>query len=157
MGSPNLKLLIVGYGNPLRGDDGFGFLAAERLQNSNADPEVEVLVLHQLTPELMETLSRAGRAVFLDAAVGTEPGRMAVRRVEPDGDTSSGFTHSASPAVLLAGSLALYGRAPEAALVTVTGGDFEFGYPLTAPVRAALDSLPGTPEALAAFAFSAKA
>ena len=43
-------VLVVGYGNPLRGDDGFGCHAAALLA---ADPRLEearVLARHQLTP-----------------------------------------------------------------------------------------------------------
>jgi hypothetical protein len=50
------QVLIVGYGNPLRGDDGLGWRAAERLRTVIQDAGVEILALHQLTPELMETL-----------------------------------------------------------------------------------------------------
>jgi len=45
---------IIGCGNSLRGDDAFGRLAARRLQDLIHDSEIEILAVHQLTPELME-------------------------------------------------------------------------------------------------------
>ena len=53
------RVLIVAYGNPLRSDDGVGWVVAEELRRSLALPEVEVLRLQQLLPEVAESLSRA--------------------------------------------------------------------------------------------------
>lgn len=134
------RILIIGYGNPLRGDDAVGFVAAERLRESITDPEVEILALHQLTPELMEPLSRAGRAIFLDAAAGGEPGTIRKRTIEPAAE-GSGFTHQSTPGALLAGAMALFGHAPEAMLYSIPGGDFAFGEVLTPCVQRALEEV----------------
>ena len=61
--------LIIGYGNALRGDDGAGYIAAELLRERIHDPNVEVFSLQQLTPELMEPVSRASQVIFMDASV----------------------------------------------------------------------------------------
>ncbi len=135
------RILIIGYGNDLRGDDGFGPRAAARLRGALNDPGIEILALHQLTPELMEPVSRAERVIFLDAALGPEPGKMNVKLLEAAAEGSSSFTHFATPAALLAGARALYGRAPEAVLLTVTAAGFELGEGLSAPVESALNSL----------------
>jgi hydrogenase maturation protease len=123
--------LIIGYGSPLRGDDAVGFEAAERLGG---------MALHQLTPDLMEPISRAGLVVFIDAKAEGIPGTIEERTVEPA--TSGGpFTHHASPEALLAGARALYGTCSPAKLITIVGADFEIGHPLSPPVRSALESL----------------
>jgi hydrogenase maturation protease len=133
------RLLIIGYGNPLRGDDGFGWQAASQLLDRIADPEIEVMALQQLTPELMEPISRAGRAVFIDAAASGEPGVLQERRLAPDSDFDShDFTHHSTPGGLLAGALSLFGRAPEATLYSVSGEDFGFGERLTPAIEKAL-------------------
>lgn len=75
--------LIIGYGNPLRGDDAVGFLAAERLSRTIADPGVTVLAVHQITPELAEPVSRARRVIFMDASVGAERGQIRERPIRP--------------------------------------------------------------------------
>jgi hydrogenase maturation protease len=131
--------LNVGYGNPLRGDDGLGWHAAERLRTVIQNAGVEILAVHQLAPELMETLSRAGRAIFRDAAVGRVPGEMVVGQVLAC--PSAVFTHHATPAALLAGAKALYGHAPEATLITVTGADFSVSEGLSPVVRDRLDDI----------------
>jgi len=123
------RVLIIGYGNPLRGDDGFGFRAAERLRSVIDDPDVEIVALHQLTPELMDPLSRAERAVFIDAAW---PAPAVCR-------AGMAFTHHLTPAALVAGARALYGRAAEATLLTTTGENFDFGESLSPGVERALE------------------
>lgn len=131
-------LLIIGWGNPLRGDDAFGWLAAERLRERL--PGTEVLPVHQLTPELMEPVGRASRVIFIDASAEGEPGQLACRDVVPSPDAEA-FTHHATPAGLLAGALALYGNAPPAVLYSVRAESFEFGERLGAGVARALDEV----------------
>ena len=133
-------VLIIGYGNPLRGDDGLGWHAAERLRAAVEDPEVEILTVHQLTPELMEPISQADRVILIDAGVGAVPGEIQERAVEPQA-TGSAFTHHATPTALLAGARALYGNAPPATLITVTGADFSFSDRLSPAVNARMNAL----------------
>jgi hydrogenase maturation protease len=135
--------LIIGYGNPLRGDDGFGWHAALRLRDLIHDDGIEILPVHQLTPELMDPISRARRVIFIDAAVGEEPGKMTVTTLETTGGAAPAFTHFATPAALLVGARSLYGAKPEGILVTVVGLDFELGEKLSEPVQLALESLVG--------------
>ncbi len=134
------KVLILGYGNTLRGDDAFGPRVAERLAELVQDPSVEILRLHQLTPELMEPLSRAALAVFIDAAAAGEPGELVERQVEPAAGPAE-FTHHATPEALLAGARALYGRAPEAILISVAGADFSLGAELSPEASSRLDGV----------------
>src|ERR1035437_5223745 len=102
------RILIVGYGTQIRGDDALGWRAAERLRELVTDPSVEILTLHQLAPELMEPLSQADLAVFIDAGVGPEPGAVLERRLDPRPSGSASFTHHATPEALLWGARALY-------------------------------------------------
>jgi hydrogenase maturation protease len=125
-------VLVIGYGNPLRGDDGFGYRAAERIPGA--------IAVHQLTPELMDPISQADRVVFLDATAGGVPGEIRRRRVEPS--TSGGaFTHHSTPEGLLAGAKALYGCAPEAILITVCGARFDLSQTLSPEVESALQQI----------------
>jgi hydrogenase maturation protease len=134
-----VAVLIIGYGNPLRGDDAFGYRAAEELQALFLDHrDVVVLPVHQLTPELAADIARAGRVVFIDAAAEGEPGKLVCRPVLPAAASAAGFTHSAAPEGLLGMALALYGNAPPAVLYSVRGESFACGAALTPPVERAL-------------------
>ena len=115
--------LIIGYGNPLRGDDGFGWHAALRLREIIQDAGIEILAVHQLTPELMDAISRARRVIFIDAAVGEDAGKLTVTALETTGGPAAVFTHFATPAALLEGARSLYGAKPEGLLITVVGLD----------------------------------
>ncbi|PPT05423.1 NADH-reducing hydrogenase maturation factor [Geitlerinema sp. FC II] len=68
-------MLVIGYGNSLRGDDGIGRAIAEQVASWNL-PHVRSLSLHQLTPELAEELSRVDRAVFIDACIDGDSVRI---------------------------------------------------------------------------------
>ena len=131
--------LIVGYGNVFRGDDGAGYLVAERLQEKIHDPEIEILSQQQLLPELMETISRSARVIFIDASVsgGSKASRIPLR----PGPACSRFTHHVTPESLLAGAQALYGHTPEAVLYAIPGRNFENGQELSPSVRRAVDEL----------------
>jgi hydrogenase maturation protease len=125
-------VLIIGYGNPLRGDDGFGYRAAERIPGA--------IAVHQLTPELMDPISRADRVIFLDASAEGPPGEIRRRDLAP-AEASRPFTHHATPEGLLAGALQLYGRAPKATLITVRGASFELSESLSSVVQSALEEV----------------
>jgi hydrogenase maturation protease len=126
-----VDVLVIGYGNDLRGDDGAGPRVAAEVA-ARGWPSVEVLAVHQLTPELAEALSRAGRAVFVDAAVdGLE---VSVRPLGP-APTRSGMGHSGDPGGLLELARTAFGRCPPAWLVTVPGDRFGFGFELSALAR----------------------
>ena len=44
-------VLVVGYGNALRTDDGVGWHAAERLADDPRLADATVIAVHQLTPD----------------------------------------------------------------------------------------------------------
>ena len=75
-------VLVVGYGNPLRGDDGVGWRVAERLAADQRLDGAAVLQRHQLTPELALDISAVSLVVFIDASRDLPPGSVDVGRVE---------------------------------------------------------------------------
>src|SRR5688572_26950641 len=96
-------ILIIGYGNPLRQDDGVGIQVVEQLQgllHNRIPEEVEVIARHQLTPELVEPISRASYVIFVDAAESGTPGEIMELQVEHS-PTPQPFTHNLTPAALL--------------------------------------------------------
>ena len=130
------KVLILGYGNPLRGDDGFGCHAVRKLAAVIPNSDVDIRELHQLTPELAEPVSLAARVIFIDAAREGLAG--AVRRVPVDPASAGAFTHHLTPAAVVACAQELYGRAPEAILFTAAGASFDYTMALSAPMQAAV-------------------
>jgi len=129
------QILVIGYGNPLRGDDGFGGLAASYVEERQI-PGLEVIVSHQLNPELAALLAESGHAIFLDAVAGDEPGTLRATPVEHCDLSSSGMHHF-EPGNLLALAQAIYGQAPRATLITATARSFHHGPEICAEVRQA--------------------
>jgi hydrogenase maturation protease len=117
-------VLVIGYGNPLRGDDGFGWHVARRLIEAGLE-HLEIITCHQLTPELAEVIAQAEAVIFVDASLDTPPGEMIVCELEPSAPSRT-FTHHLGPTHVLELAHALYGRAPEAKLISV--GAVNLGY-----------------------------
>jgi hydrogenase maturation protease len=135
------RVLIVGYGNPLRSDDGLGWHAVQQLTAVLREADVHILACHQLTPELAEPLSRADLAVFIDAAQDGPPGMLSCRRIVPQPAAPGAFSHHLTPFSLLACVQALYDACPEALMLSVSGVFFGYGEQLSPAVQAALPSL----------------
>jgi hydrogenase maturation protease len=70
------KALVIGVGNPSRGDDGFGWRAAELLQTLLDPATTEVMTCRRLTPELSVSMSSADLVIFIRASIDDEPGSI---------------------------------------------------------------------------------
>jgi hydrogenase maturation protease len=138
--------LLIGWGNPLRGDDGVGQAIAAAVEGWG-QPELEVVAAVQLTPELAPLLAAARRVLFVDA----EAGAAAVTggwRLEPIQPLDTGVTtaawssqplsHHASPGVLLMFAETLYGRRPPAWQLLVAAHACGFGSGLSPATEALL-------------------
>ncbi len=87
-GSPAGGVLVIGYGNALRSDDGVGWHAAALLADDPRLAGIDVLALHQLSPELALDMSRASLVILVDAGVDDPPGTIAVLRPAAAGDAA---------------------------------------------------------------------
>jgi hydrogenase maturation protease len=133
------NILIIGYGNPDRQDDGVAWHIltdlAGRLNRPVPDdyqegfPESDenpaLLFDLQLIPEHAEIVSKADVAIFIDAHTGGIPEDLQVRTLSPHFQNSP-FTHHFTPESCLSLAETISGKAPAAFLVTVRG--FEFGF-----------------------------
>lgn len=142
--------LVIGYGNPLRGDDGLGWHAAQLLAETLPPEAATVLTCHQLAPELAEPIARASLVVFVDARVGDEPGRIVVEPVTAGGIGGWSFSHHLTPAALLQLAEQLYDRRPPAHAVSVDAADLDDGQTLSARVAEALPTVVAQIQALLA-------
>jgi len=134
------EVLIIGYGNPLRGDDGVGCVVAEEIAKRICDPEakVQVVACHQLNPELAEAVADTRAVIFVDASVELKPGEIKVSSITPDRFSPVGISHHLNPSALLATASELFGQVPVAKAVAIGAASFDFGMQLTPPVREAV-------------------
>lgn len=142
------RALIIGYGNVYCRDDGVGFYVINRLkrhfgfQEFQPDEDgldqlgqsVDMVLLHQLLPEITPIVAHYQQVFFVDAHQGTIPDDVRVIQVKEE----FGFhavTHHMSPGMVLAMARGNHGFAPEAYLVSVKGEDFDFGLGLSEPCK----------------------
>ncbi len=145
MTGSSLRLLVIGYGNTLRRDDGAGVRAAETVE-ALALPGIEVITRHQLVPELAEPISRAQVVVFVDAAVNAAvaPTGVALRPIEA-GQIAEAVSapnllgHATSPQSLIAMARGLFGHGPEAWTLAIPVMDMEFGEELSTEAQTGVE------------------
>lgn len=126
--------LVVAFGNQLRCDDGAGPAVAAHL--GLLAPEVHVLTVPQLLPELAETVAHADVVVFVDAALMGAPGEVACQPLHPEESGVPG--HTLTPVRLLGLARSVFDRCPESYLVSIAGERYGFGTDLSERVAAAV-------------------
>jgi hydrogenase maturation protease len=117
-------LLLIGYGNTLRSDDGVGPKVVEAVAALKL-PGVETLICDLLTPEVADPISRAETVVFVDAALDA-PAEVQLRPLTP-ADSSQIMAHAADPRTMLAFARDVFGHAPEAWWLTIPVKDISIG------------------------------
>jgi hydrogenase maturation protease len=146
--------LLIGYGNPDREDDGvawhilravgmrLGLPVPDSYEDEFPANEMVDFAFHlQLTPEMAEEIAAYERVCFVDAHTGNIPVPVQMVAVESEFQRSP-FTHHLTPQSLLSMCKTLYGKTPQAVLLSVRGYQFEFERELSERTEALL------PEAL---------
>jgi len=129
------KVLLVGFGNPGRLDDGLGPALAEAVEAMGL-PGLTVDADYQLTVEDSAEAAKYDIVVFADADMaGPEP--FSVRRIRGDDDQCMSFSsHSVRPTGVLGLAKRLFNAEPRAYLLGVRGYEFNaFGDGLSARAR----------------------
>lgn len=121
------RIVVLGYGNPLRGDDAIGWLAAQELQSRLQDDTVTVIATHQLNPEHAELVAKAELALFIDASAEVPTGTVRQTVINPADSSARPSNHHLTPETLLACARDLYGAWPKAVLLAVGAREFAYG------------------------------
>jgi hydrogenase maturation protease len=131
-------ILVIGYGNTLRGDDGVGPRAASAVAALGL-PGVIAKAVPQLIPELAEPLAAARLAIFIDACLGSDGTDVEIRPIGP-ADPSGVLGHLEDPGRLLALTRAVFGTCPPSWLVTIPAADFAVGEGLSPTAERGLEA-----------------
>lgn len=122
MQEPDKKLLVVGFGNPARGDDGIGPEVIRRLEQLKID-RLSVDSDYQLTVEHAADAAAHDVVIFVDASVDAdEP--FTYNRIEPK-NVDSFSSHSVSPEQVLGLADELFQAKPEGFMLAIRGYSFE--------------------------------
>jgi hydrogenase maturation protease len=122
------RVLVIGYGNPGRQDDGLGPAAATRIEALRW-PGVTAYDNYQLNIEDAVDVAEHEVVWFVDAA-RTGPSPFAIRELAPV-PTLDFTSHLVRPEAILAMARQYYGGAPRAFLLAIRGYAFEFLEALT--------------------------
>lgn len=129
------RLLILGIGNRLRADDGFGPMLIDRLQGNTETflldagdvPENYLGVIEAAAPEVV---------LVVDAVdLGAQPGDVALIEIDQLSETTSS-THNASLSLLFKVL-----KVPDVFIIAVQPRTTAFGAPISQPVVGALQVL----------------
>jgi len=142
------RAVVIGVGNPYRGDDGVGPAVAAAVA---VPPDVAVLTCPAEPTAILDAWDGAALAVLVDAAVGVPPGLVSAGRLDevavPENPVSS---HDLSLRQTWELGCVL-GRAPGSLVVVTVGiGDAGHGVGLSPAVRAALPEAVRTVERIVA-------
>jgi hydrogenase maturation protease len=135
------SILIIGYGNAIRGDDAIGWRAACELAEDAFPEAVAVLPAAQLAPEMAPEVAEADVVIFVDAACEGSPGEIRRRSLAPQPIPLGEMPHALKPADLIGLTRQLYDASPRCHLITLTGQNFEFQEGLSPVVAAAFPAL----------------
>jgi len=131
-------VLLLGFGNPGRRDDGLGPALAEAVAALGLDG-VDVDANYQLQVEDAADVAEHDVVLFADADVACEP-PFRLRRVEP-AEGARFTTHSVPPEAVMAIARREYGAATRGYLLGIRGYDFDgFGERLSGRAAAHLEA-----------------
>jgi len=120
-----MSVLLIGFGNPGRRDDGLGPRLAQAVEEAGV-VGLDVDSDYQLTVEDAEAVSRYDMVVFADASFNG-PAPYEFRSIEAGG--APGFSsHSVEPEEVLMLAKTLFGKTPRGYVLGIRGYEFnEFG------------------------------
>lgn len=119
--------LIICIGNEIRSDDSAALYLKNEFEKFHIE-NVEILAVHQLTPELAEFISHYNKVIFVDASI--EPIQKPILRklcIKEPKNFENTTTHFISPETLILITKTLYEKIPEAYLLSIPAVNFEFG------------------------------
>ena len=160
------KILVIGFGNDLCGEDCAGRVVADRVA-LDAAPHVVAISTHQLGPEFAEQIAEARLVIFVDATPVNLPFGVLLQRAGVpchliDGmaaeeemalphdrhpqmiplrpvEGRDSLLHAPGPASLLRLAKALFGNCPPAMLIAIPASRFEIGDQVSEHTMTAID------------------
>lgn len=114
--------IIIGYGNDLRGEDGFGVEVVRELQNK-VKKDTKLIEAYQLTPELCLELLVADEIIFIDAAFSGDSHYKLACILEPLNQTN--LSHHISPKMILSILNGVYNRYPSYQIYSMLTNEFD--------------------------------
>ncbi|MFC2049010.1 hydrogenase maturation protease [Elusimicrobiota bacterium] len=113
------EILVYGYGNPGRQDDGLGIALVERLKNDNLHSNIEFDVNYQLNVEDALTISTKDIVIFIDAS-SLNIDCFRFQKIIPSA-ANDFTTHAMHPSCVMEICRKLYDKSPDAYILEIKG------------------------------------
>jgi len=113
------KVLLVGFGNEYRRDDGLGIRLLDLI-----DDEIQKIKIQELSIDILDDIKNFEVVIFVDAALEGED--INFRKIEKEPKFSP-LTHHLSPEELLIWAENINKKNYEFYLLSIRGYDFDFG------------------------------
>lgn len=128
------KILIYGYGNPGRQDDGLGARFIELIDKWIEEVNmghVSTDCNYQLNVEDSAVVAEYDTVIFVDASVVEEIAHFRLEKVIPDNARIEFTMHAVSTAYITDLCNKIYGKHPDAYVLHIKGYEFDFKEKLT--------------------------
>ncbi len=122
MSNENIKILVYGYGNPGRQDDGLGNALVSLVEQAQF-PNVDIDSNYQLNIEDADNISKFDAVIFVDASTKDDP-PFSFTNITPAGEIRF-TTHSMGPDSVLALCHDIYDKIPDAYLLAIPGYEWK--------------------------------
>jgi len=132
------NVLIYGYGNLGRCDDGLGVRCAQELENWVLDTGLEHVTVetsYQLNIEDSERIAGFDVIYFVDASLEDSVQDVSITRVEPNELPIEFSMHAINPGFVLKLCNTIFDKHPEVYLVHIRGFEWDFDERLTEGAR----------------------
>ncbi len=123
------KVLIYGYGNPGRRDDGLGIKMTEMIEEwkeAHGFDQIDIDSNYQLNVEDAEKVADYDLVLFVDASQEDDLTNFRLTDVEPNEDKVEFTMHAVSPAYILHLCQKLFNKKPDTKLLSIRGYRWEF-------------------------------
>jgi hydrogenase maturation protease len=127
------KILVYGYGNPGRQDDGMGVLVADEIEKwagKQGYSNVNVETNYQLNIEDAEIISDKDFVIFVDASM-EQIEDIICTKIVPDNSTIEFTMHAVSPAFIVDMCSKMFGKTPDCFLLHIKGYEWELAEGVT--------------------------
>jgi hydrogenase maturation protease len=128
------KILIYGYGNAGRMDDGIGERFIELTEKWIEDTNIKNVFTdcnYQLNIEDAATASEYDMVIFVDASIVEDVESFRLEKVEPNDATIEFTMHAVSTAYVIDLCRKIYNKTPEAYVLHVRAYEFDFKEEMT--------------------------
>lgn len=135
-----MKIIIVGIGNTLRGDDGIGAYVCSAIDQTKIEG-VQTLIVQQLDTGLIDEFLKADKIILVDASV--EGDDVNFYRPETEESFSVASSHHVNANILSSLIKKLYEKEINIMLCAVRGESFDMGEELSAIAKQNADKAAG--------------